>query len=91
MVEEKKGKYTHPEVQNEYLKLMALSIFRNIAKNIKHGVFYIIMADRVTYSSSKEQFVICLPQVDKDLNRHEDFIGLHEVPNTSSSTLASCI
>lgn len=70
---------------------MALPIFRNIAKNIKHGVFCTIMADETINSSSKEQFVMCLRWVDKYLNLHEEFIGPHEVPNISASVLASCI
>lgn len=60
MVEENKGNYTHPDVQNEYLKLIASSILRKIARNIEHEVFGTIMADEVTNSSNKEQFVMCL-------------------------------
>ena len=70
---------------------MTLSILRNIARNIKHGVFCTIMADEFTNSSSKEQFVMCLRWVEKYLNLHEEFIGPHEVPNISASPLASCI
>ena len=56
-----------------------------------YGVFYTIMADEVTNSSNKEQFVMCLHWVDKGLNPHEEFIDPREVPNINASTLASCI
>ena len=37
------------------------------------------MADETTDIMNKEQFVICIPLVDNDLNADEDFIGLHEL------------
>ena len=57
MVEEKSGKCTHPSMQNEFIKIMALSILRDIASNIHKGVFYTIMTGQVTDSWNQEQFV----------------------------------
>ena len=73
------------------MKIMALSILRDISRSIQNGVFYTIMADEVTDSSNREQFVLCLRWVDEDLNPHEKFIGLHGVPNICADTLVSCI
>ena len=70
---------------------MALSILRDVARNIQNGVFYIIMADEVTDNSNQEQFVLCLWWVDEDLNPYEEFIGLHVVPNICADTLVACI
>ena len=70
---------------------MALSVLRDIAGNIHKGVFCNIMADEVTDSSNQEQFVLCLRWVDVDLNPHEEFIGLHVVPNIRADTLVACI
>ena len=55
----KSGKYTHPEIQIECIQLMPLTILREISKNIQNSVYYTIMADEVTDSSNKEQFVVC--------------------------------
>ena len=63
-LKKKSGKYTHPEIQNECLQLMSLTILREISKNIQNSVYYTIMADEVTDSSNKEQFVVCLRWVD---------------------------
>ena len=90
-LEKKKDKYTDHHVQNEILKIMALSILRDIAKNIESGVYYTIMADEVTDAANHEQFVLCLRWVDDDLNPHEEFIGLQCVPNIAADTLVAVI
>ena len=91
MAEEKKGKYTHTDIQNEYLKIVTLPVLRDISRSIQNGVFYTIMADEVTDSSNQEPFVLCLRRVDKDLNPHEELIGLYIVPNICVDTLVACI
>ena len=55
---------------------MALSILRDIAKNIESGVYYTIKVDEVTDAANHEQFVLCLRWVDDNLNPHKEFIGL---------------
>ena len=70
---------------------MTLSIFRDMSRRTQNGVFYTIMADEVTDSSNQEQFLLCLRWVDEDLNPHEEFIGLHVVPNICADTLVVCI
>ena len=55
---------------------MALSLLRDIAQNIRNSVFYSIMADETTDTSNREQFVLVLRHVDKNLVAHEEFIGL---------------
>ena len=89
--EKKKEKYTDHHIQSEILKIMALSILRDIAKNIESGVYYTIMADEVTDAANHEQFVLCLRWVDDNLNPHEEFIGLQSVPNIAADTLVSVI
>ena len=46
------------------------------------------MADETTDIMNKEQFMICVPLVDHDLNADEDFIGLHELSVANAETLA---
>ena len=49
--------------------------------------FYTIMADEITDSSNKEQFVACFRWVDDELEVHEDFIGLHMVESINAAAL----
>ena len=91
MVEKKFGKYTHPEIQNECFQRMSLTILREISNNIQNSVYYTIMADEVTDSSNKEQFVVCLRWVDHDLVTHEEFVGLYAVDNITLETLVNSL
>ena len=90
-LQKERGKYTHPDSQNQFLKIMSLSILRKIASNIQNGIYYTIMTDEVTDASNDKQFVLCLRSVDDDLFPHEDLIGLYKVPNICANTLVSCI
>ena len=46
-LKKKSGKYTHPEIQNECLQLMSLTILREISKkNIQNSVYYTITAEK---------------------------------------------
>ena len=90
-LQKKRGKYTHPDSHNEFLKIISLSILRKIASNIQNGIYYTIMADEVTDASNDEQFVLCLRSVDDDLVHYKDLIGLCKVPNICADTLISCI
>ena len=88
-LERKSNKYTSHEIQNELLKIMALSVLRDIATNLQNGVPYTLMAEEVTDSSNREQFVI--RWVDSGLIAHEDLLGLYQVPDISSATLVQCL
>ena len=88
-LQKKRGKYSHPDSQNEFLKIMSLSILRKIASNIQNGISYTIMANEVTDASNDEQFVLCLRSVHDDLVPRKDLIGLYKVPNICADILAS--
>ena len=87
----KNEKYTCAEVQNEMLQIMALSVLRDIAQNIRNSVYYSIMADETTDVSNREQCVLVLRHVDDDHVAHEDFIGLYKVDSIDSNTLTKTI
>ena len=70
---------------------MSLIILREISKNIQNSVYYAIMADEVTDSSNKEQFVVCLRWVDHDLVTQEELVGLYAVDNITSETLVNSL
>ena len=59
-LQKKREKYTYPDSQNEFLKIMSLSILREIASNIQNGIYYTIVADEVTDASSDERLYCVL-------------------------------
>ena len=87
----KNDKYTCGDAQNEMIQIMALSILRDIAQNIRNSVFYSIMADETTDLSNREQFVLVLRHVDEKLVANEEFIGLNKVDSIDSDTLTTSI
>ena len=59
-LEKKTNKYVPHDVQNELLKVMALSVVRDISCAIQESCFYFIICDECTDASNKEQLVICI-------------------------------
>lgn len=90
-LERKTDKYTSPEIQNEVLKIMALSVLRNIIHSIHSSFFLTVMIDETTDISNKEQVVVCFRWVDKALEAHEEFISLQQVESTVSTALVAVI
>ena len=78
-IEKKSDKYTSPPVQNENIQFIALRILRKVANSVLADAFFTIMADETTDVSNREQVVLVLRHVDKELNVQEDFIGLYVV------------
>ena len=90
-MKKKTDKYTSPEIQNEILKIMSLSVLRQITSFLQSAKFLTIMVDETTDVSNKEQVVVCFRWVDNSLEAHEEFIGLHEVESTQASVLYSVV
>ena len=63
-----------PEIQNELLQTMALSIVRDIASSVRDAKYFTIMADEMTDASNREQVVECFRWVGSDFEPHEDFV-----------------
>ena len=82
-------KFTTPEIQNELLSLMAMTILRQIVDTIR-GKWYTIMIDETTNLSNTEQMIFCLRCVD-DLLVHKEVIGPHCLENTSSETIVPTV
>ena len=91
LLAKKQDKYTSPQIQNELLQTMALSIIRDIALSIREAKYFTIMADEVTDASNREQVVVCFRWVDSDFEPHEDFVGLHKVDKINADTLVAVI
>ena len=83
-------KFTSPDIQNEILQIMAITIQRKISSEIC-GKWYTIMVDETTDISNTEQMVFCLRYVDSCLEVHEDFIGLHSLQSTTAEVIVTII
>ena len=68
---------------------MALHILREIAWEIHKAQFYAIMVDECTDACNKEQLALCFHYADADVNVHEQFFGLYEVPISAASLLGA--
>ena len=56
----KTDKYISHDMQNELLKVMALTILLEIASSIDQSKFISIMCDECTDESNREQLAICI-------------------------------
>ena len=85
--EAKTIKFTHSTIQNDRLKLMSVSILRNVSKKVKQSKFYTIMVDEVTDVSNHEELVICIRWIDHNFEPHKEMIGFYQVEDIKSGTL----
>ena len=90
-IQRKTDKYVSHDIQNELLKVMALSILRRIAGSICNSKFYCIMCDECTDASNRELLVICIRWVDEQLQPQEEFIGLYKIDDISANTIVATI
>ena len=68
---------------------MAISFLRNITTSLQTSQFLTLMMDETTDISNKEQVTFTIRWVSEDLEVHEEFIGLYEVPAIGAATLAT--
>ena len=87
----KNNKYTSPEIQNEILKELALTILRGVVESIKAVDFFSIMLDESGDVSNKEQAVFCVRWIDENLTPYEDFLGLYEMEKTDADSIVHII
>lgn len=84
------NRFTSPDIQNEMLSMMALSILREIRSRISDK-WFTIMVDETTDMSNTEQMVFCLRHVDDHFDVHEEVIGLHSLESTSADSIVFTI
>ena len=53
-------KYTCHQVQNEIIKITALTVLRKWVTDFYTSVYFSLLANEVTDSSNREQVVVCL-------------------------------
>ena len=85
--EKKINKYVHSTIQNEMMQIMALKILREIANNLQDSDFFTMMCDEATDVKNVSQLVVCLRWVDENLNAHDEFIGLKDMPSTDADSI----
>ena len=52
---------------------------------------FTLIADETADLVNIEQLVICIRWVDAQLNAHDEFIGLHPIPDTTANTIVSVL
>ena len=87
----KKHKYTHHEIQNELLDLMARQVVRSKVMTIEKNRYFAIMADKYIDKSNKEQLSFCVRTVADSLEPAEEFLGFYELENIKSGTTVRVI
>ena len=85
--ERKVDKYCSPEIQNEILQLMSMSLLQIIAKSLHSADFFTVMADECTDVGNEEQLTVCFRWVESSLEVHEEFVGLYQISDISSKTI----
>ena len=58
-----------------------------MAENIQDVDLYSIMCNETTDVKSVSEFVLCLRWVDDELEAHDEFIGLKNMPNTDADSI----
>ena len=86
----KEDRYTSHDIQNEIITIMANHVIHDLVSEIRGG-FFSIICDEHTDISNKEQLIICIRWVDKELEAHEDFLGFYNVPDIGAETIVSAI
>ena len=89
-LEKSQDRFTSPDIQNEFLQIMALTVLRGITERLT-GRYFSIMVDETTDISNVEQLVFCIRFVDGHLNCHEEFIGLHSMDSISADSIIRTI
>ena len=84
-------KYTHNDIQNELLDLMAQHVIREKLKYIRENDIFSILADEYTDISNLEQLSMCVRTVYEDLRIEENFLGFYELNDIKSDTIVHAI
>ena len=67
--------------------MVTLRVLREVAENIQDVDFYSIMCDEATDVKNVFELVVCLRWVDDELEPHDKFIGLKNMPNTDADSI----
>ena len=66
-MEKKTDKHVSRNIQNELLKVIAVSVLRDMATRVSSSPFFSVMADECTDQSNREQLAMCIRWIDEEL------------------------
>ena len=84
-------KYTHHDIQNELLLIMASNVLRVKVSTIREWKFFSIMADKGTDVNNTEELSFCVRSVDDNLDVSEDFIRYYNLDSIKRETIVNVI
>ena len=91
LLKRKDNVYTNPDIQNEVIKLMGHQVLREIVDDLQKSSFLSVMADETTDSSNHEQVTLLLRHHTKELEVHEEFVGLYHTDSIDAVTITLVI
>ena len=91
-LEKKKEKFTHSEIQNELIEIMAMTVLRRIVKRIQDTDYFSFMSDETTDCSNHEQGAVVLRWIEaQTLQIHEDFVGLYKLESITAESMFNMV
>ena len=84
-------RYTHHDIQNELLLIMASNVLRVKVSTIREWKFFSIMADKGTDVNNTEELSFCVRFVTDNLDVSEDFIGYYNLDSIKRETIVNAI
>ena len=71
------------------MQILVLRVLQEVTENIQdvNVNFYSIMCDEATYFLNVSELVLCLRWVDNELEAHDEFNGLKNMPKTDSDSI----
>ena len=89
----KKTNWLSHEIQNEIIQMMALTILREIAVEIRSSDFFGFLADETSDASPawSSEMVVCVRTVNDELIADELVLGLHSLDRCDAETLFSTL
>ena len=73
------------------MEMFSHRILRKVVSDTQKNRCFAIIVDGTQDVSGQEQESICLRHVNFDLHVHEDFVGLYEIPSTTSESIAGMV
>ncbi|KAJ8027013.1 Zinc finger MYM-type protein 1 [Holothuria leucospilota] len=88
----RKTNFTSHEIQNEIFAIMSRQVLQKIICQINgESKIFATIVDGTTDISGNEQECVCIRFVDKDLEVHEEFIGLYNMKETTGKAIADML
>ncbi|QQP56874.1 Zinc finger MYM-type protein 1 [Caligus rogercresseyi] len=83
--------FTSPQAQEKMMQMFGADIVRTLAAQIAKDGPFGVMVDGTQDITGVEQEAICFRHVDDNLDVHEEFVGLYELPSTSGEMISKMI